>query len=372
MNQKPPTNSFLSATTFVLFLGFSCGVEPSEPNVIGSESTSPDSAAAQDGDADGENSANSASSEDATAEKAQDKDFDSDLQPDDSDLSVGECQGKVVWGLRSETEKFVPLGANPLQLQQTSNQPFSFYLDRFREFSAAGQGAYHDAASYGVKVLPVSVRPGSWYWRAVGVHHLLANENRSKHHLFVEVLDAEGQQIRDPNLFAALYSSESGVEATSMRLDKPLNEPAGNQPMYKGSIIFVGMQRAGDLQNLPSERVVGIHSEHDDEPLPDGEIYNSFGHHSFYVVFQLTQVPKWELAVEGAGIDRKQVRLTNALGREVAAETGSSGVAVFKNLDEDSYNLSYLGYPQNPFPISFAANHKSKAVSLRLDSTDCP
>ncbi len=378
MKKKPPVTPLICAAIIVLLSLLSCGVEPSAPTVVGSDESSSHATESPDekgmdpmsgsADATGQNGTDQTAS-------AEDKDADADLsegKDQDIDLDIAECKGKAIWGLRSETEFFTPLGANPLALQQTSSNSFSFYLDRFRQFSAAGQGPYHNATNYGVKILPVEVKPGAWYWRAIGVHHLLANENRSKHHLYVEALDAQGQQIRDPNLFAALYSSDTGVEANSMRLDKPLNEPAGNQPMYKGTRIFVGMQRAGDLQNFPSERVVGIHSEHDDEPLPDGEIYNSYGHHSFYVVFQLTQMPKRVLTVEGVGIAGEQVVLTSSSGNTIEAESVVAGRALFKNLEESSYFLTYEDHPEDRFPLPYTPNQKTKAVTLRLDASACP
>ena len=66
--------------------------------------------------------------------------------------------------------------------------------------------------------------------------------------------------------------------------DKPDNEPAANVEMYGGQIVWVEL--GGD--DVPSERVAGMHTAHADEPGPGGENWNSYGHHSFYVVFQRT------------------------------------------------------------------------------------
>jgi hypothetical protein len=72
-------------------------------------------------------------------------------------------------------------------------------------------------------------------------------------------------------------------------LDKPDSEPAGNIAMFKGQIVSVWMNGlAGDATDK-SDRLENIHTNHPDEPLPDGELWNTIGHHSFYVIFQRTR-----------------------------------------------------------------------------------
>lgn len=137
-------------------------------------------------------------------------------------------------------------------------------------------------AKYGVRVEPTAVAPGTNYWRIVGVHHLTPEENGSRHNAFVEVLDEQGNRVRDPNLkIGWTWEGRSEADLTTP-LDKPDHEPAGDVPIQKGMRLALWL--VGD--GRPSERATNLHFEHPDERTAAGEIWNSFGHHSFYVVFQ--------------------------------------------------------------------------------------
>ncbi len=67
-------------------------------------------------------------------------------------------------------------------------------------------------------------------------------------------------------------------------LDKPDNEPAGNVDIYGGMHLAVWITGDG----LPSDRAENMHTHHPDEPGPQGELWNSIGHHSFDLLFQRT------------------------------------------------------------------------------------
>ena len=41
----------------------------------------------------------------------------------------------------------------------------------------------------------------------------------------------------------------------------------------------------------PSDAVENLHTRHADEAGPGGELWNSIGHHSFYIQYQLTVAP---------------------------------------------------------------------------------
>jgi len=64
-----------------------------------------------------------------------------------------------------------------------------------------------------------------------------------------------------------------------MSMDKPNGEPMCDIPVWRGQMVYVSMGN-------DSDSVVGIHTMHGDELGPNGEIWNSNGHHSFYIKFQ--------------------------------------------------------------------------------------
>lgn len=145
----------------------------------------------------------------------------------------------------------------------------------------------NQAADYGARVQEADAPPGATYWKIVGVRHLSPDENRGKHNIFVDAIDESGQRVRNPDLRIA-YTWEGRRDdepAPPKPLDKPDNEPAGNLDVYKGQIITAWLQGDG----LPSDRVAGLHTDHDDEPASDGGNGNTRFHHSFHVLFQRAQ-----------------------------------------------------------------------------------
>lgn len=145
----------------------------------------------------------------------------------------------------------------------------------------------NQARDYGVRILPTTARPGQEYWRVVTVAHLTPNQNRGRHNVFVDVLDAQGNKMRNAALRIA-YTWEgrrADEPAPPQPLDKPDGEPAGNLVIGKGQVIRLWLAD----ERRPSDAVEGIHTNHADELGPNGEIWNSIGHHSFYVQFQLTK-----------------------------------------------------------------------------------
>jgi hypothetical protein len=149
------------------------------------------------------------------------------------------------------------------------------YQQRFRaSFQQNGQ-VTNDADSYGVRIAADAPPPGAPQWKVVGVHHLTPDENRSRHNAFIDILDEQGQPLRDP-------SRRPDEDAPPQQLDKSLAEPAGNIPLFKGAQFEVWISDPA----AASDRATGISTDHPDEPNPDGELFNTIGHHSFYVVFQ--------------------------------------------------------------------------------------
>jgi hypothetical protein len=136
----------------------------------------------------------------------------------------------------------------------------------------------NDAGGYGVSIQPAAVAEGGIYWKAVGIHHLTPDENRSRHNIFVDALNESGQRVKEVSV-AWNWEGNANPPAPK-RLDKPANEPGMDIPIFDG--VFRVWIDGGE----PSDVVTGIHFRHADERNGRDEILNSFGHHSFYVVFQ--------------------------------------------------------------------------------------
>lgn len=147
-------------------------------------------------------------------------------------------------------------------------------------------GEINQARDYDVQVLPATgLAEGTKYWKVLTVRHLSPEENRSKHNIYVDVVDEAGKRIRDNNLrigwdWAGRRADEP---APPMALDKPDSEAAGNVPMGAGQHTRIWIIGHG----LASEAVENLHTDHADEPTPGSdEKFNTRGHHSFYVKFQ--------------------------------------------------------------------------------------
>lgn len=135
----------------------------------------------------------------------------------------------------------------------------------------------NDAVNYGVSVEPAQVEPGSPFWMAVRIHHLTPEENGGRHHIFVDILDENGNRIYGAQ---ARVSWQGGSQIITV--DKPPGEPGANIPMWKGQVCSVeALGKPGEP--LPSDRVIGLHTGH-----PDEAPGNTLFHHSFLVVFQKT------------------------------------------------------------------------------------
>lgn len=130
------------------------------------------------------------------------------------------------------------------------------------------------AVQYGVNIVPAR---GDKVWRCIGVFHLTPNENRGRRNCFVEVLDESGLRTYEPTIKWSWWIDAS---TQTLKLDKPLDEPAADIPIEAKSTITLRVDGGG----YPSDTVGNIHSRHADE---GPEKWNSWGHHSFYVVFQL-------------------------------------------------------------------------------------
>ena len=148
--------------------------------------------------------------------------------------------------------------------------------------------ALNDAEAYGVTIEPVVVEPGGWYWQAVRVHHLTPEENGGNHHLYLDVRDPTLGTDANPlgeRVFGARVKISWEDKSQTIVIDKPLNEAGANFPMWKWQMCSVQALGLPD-QELPSERVTGMHTGH-----PDEATGNTLFHHSFSVTFCKVQAP---------------------------------------------------------------------------------
>lgn len=129
----------------------------------------------------------------------------------------------------------------------------------------------NDAANYGASIVSA---PAGDAWRCIGIYHLKPSENKGRHNVFVEVLDPHGDRIRLPHITWTWWID---APTQTRQLDKPDNEPAADITIDKGATITLQV-----ADGLPSDSVGNLHARHNDEGSG-----NTWGHHSFYVVFQL-------------------------------------------------------------------------------------
>lgn len=154
------------------------------------------------------------------------------------------------------------------------------YIESFLQ---AGKRLMPDP-KYKVKLKEAEVETGEKYWRVIGVHHLAPDENQGGHNIYLEALDEAGQRIRNP--FPEVQWTWEGrrpeERISPVVLDKSDSEPGGNIAVHGGQVVSVWMDGKSDI-------VSNLHTNHPDERGPNGELWNSIGHHSFYVVFQRTK-----------------------------------------------------------------------------------
>ncbi|MER2598847.1 MAG: hypothetical protein ABTQ73_04960 [Caldilineales bacterium] len=186
------------------------------------------------------------------------------VEPDDPELTAAEA-----------------LAATPKEPQPIAPIPLT-------AFSHAGEPV-NDAAAYGVVVQPVTVAPGTTCWRAVRVHHLTPEENHGNHHIFLDALNEAGERVFD----AAVRVTWPGGQQT-VTITKPLGEPGADFALWKWQMAAV------EMNDLPSDRVEGLHTDHPDE-ASNG---NTRFHHSFSVVFQRTTAAQPAPADDGKLINR--------------------------------------------------------------------
>jgi hypothetical protein len=165
------------------------------------------------------------------------------------------------------------------------------YNARFVENAKTSNEPITPEAKYGVRIVKADVAEGETYWRLVGIHHLSPEENVSKHNIYIEALDEQGNRIKNPIAWAGWTweGRRPNERADPVALDKPDSETAGDIAIHFGQKASIWLKGLNRDANDKSDRVENLHTAHPDEPLPDGRLLNTIGHHSFYLVFQRTR-----------------------------------------------------------------------------------
>jgi hypothetical protein len=223
----------------------------------------------------------------------------------------------------------------------------------------------NDAVGYGIRIVAADTAEGETYWRVLGVHHLLPRENFSKHNIYLEALDENGQRIKNPPLTVGWTweGRQPHERANPVPLDKPASEAAGNISVYFGQIVSVWVNQA------KSDRVTGLHTNHPDEPLPDGSLLNTIGHHSFYVVFQRTAKVSLSDGVISGRVDRGQGQTIRLIknGQVVSQQTiGNDTTYRFANLAAGVYRLEIANTGISQDNIRLDATNKNQVINLAM------
>jgi len=239
-----------------------------------------------------------------------------------------------------------------------------------------GQPINDSAEKYGVKIVEADVAEGETYWKVIGVHHLLPRENFSNHHVYLEALNEDGNRIKNPPAWVGWTweGRRPDERANPVILDKPDAEAAGNIMLFFGQKASAWMNGTNRDGQDKSDRVENLHTTHPDEPLPDGTLLNTLGHHSFYVVFQRTR--KGRVAANGVITGRvergqgHQVRLLQA--DEVFAEQtlDSNLTYKFENLPFGTYQLAIADTEITHDNVNLNSLNRELTVNLAVPPPD--
>lgn len=194
----------------------------------------------------------------------------------------------------------------------------------------------NDAVAYGVSIVPAQAAPGATYWKVIRVHHLRPQENNDRHHIFMDAVDAAGNRLFGTRL---LVSWDGGGH--EVVIEKPVGEPGANEPLWKWQIASV------QAQGLPSDRVEGLRTNHDDEPPG-----NTFFHHSFEVVFQRTEAAAPNQSIISG-------RVPGGAGHTLALRVaGATAVMATKMVDADE-TYAFTQLPAGRYTITDAHSDHS-------------
>ena len=210
------------------------------------------------------------------------------------------------------------------------------YNKRYLDNIKATNSPINDAQlKYGVELVAANnVAEGEMYWRVIGIHHLLPEENMSNHHVYIDALDENGKRVSPPAWVGWTWEGRQSHEpANPAVVDKPANELGTNIAMFKGQRVSVWIQGKYRDATDKSDKVKGIHIEHADEPLPDGRLLNTYGHHSFYVVYQWSRKTASQTQAAAPVQPTQPVAVTTSI---TPAATGNKTIVHYVLLGSDN------------------------------------
>jgi len=122
----------------------------------------------------------------------------------------------------------------------------------------------------GVHLVPVNVQPGQPYWKLVEARWNDEREAQGKHHIYVKVLDENGNPLSGQRV---VFAWANGQDVKTTREARPSEYPVAF-PMYAvlGSYSVY-------IEGLPSDKIMGL-------GLGDIERPNYTIHTCFYLTFQ--------------------------------------------------------------------------------------
>jgi hypothetical protein len=108
----------------------------------------------------------------------------------------------------------------------------------------------------GIKLIPANVQVGEQYWRLVKAEFWDEKQNQGKHHIFVDVLDAQGARIIGHEILVE-WPNDRLIIVTE---DKPAPEYSANFPLdisHYPPFATLGAFTVS-VNGLPSDRVSGM------------------------------------------------------------------------------------------------------------------
>lgn len=147
---------------------------------------------------------------------------------------------------------------------------------------------------------------GHGSFKIIGIHKLTSVENVGKHNLFIEVLDEKGVRVKNTLISWGWEGQLPNQQSRPILLDKPASEPYGNIAIWANQTIWATVKSSN-----PCDTVENVHTR-----LPDEGSGNTYGHHSFLVVWQLTaKVPELPPPTEEANEAEKVLeKIYNLVG----------------------------------------------------------
>lgn len=145
----------------------------------------------------------------------------------------------------------------------------------------------NEAVKYGVRIEPYSAPAGQYYWKCVRVYHLSGADNHGQSNVFLTMLNENGSRAIPAWVGWTWEGRRPDEKADPVNLDKPPSDYApGNLNMGFYQTVSVWALGPNRDSSEPSDRVIGLHTRHDDNPPEQG---NYRGHHSFHVIWRWTK-----------------------------------------------------------------------------------